>query len=221
MAFGRTSPRPGKAGWHHICATSAPGRSRQDEVEGLAVLGGPFSDEVGDQLAVLLGCEHQGSVGRSTDVVAVHPRVPGIDPIHQVAHGSAPKGGQYGTRTAARGREPSAGSEPAGGGRDEFGDEPIRTGVRPFPRLSSGDGFGATAPTRNQSNAVTREGPQQCQEQWRHTCNRASPRCSNIDKDVPQRDPATGPVRIRQDRVGRWSASLARQCPAEGSGGAV
>ncbi len=90
---GTTSVRPVPAG-----------RSRQGEVEGLAVRGGPFSDEVGDQLAVVLGCEHQGSVGRSTAVVAVHPGVPGVGPIHQIAHGSAPKGGPNGTRTGAGSR---------------------------------------------------------------------------------------------------------------------
>jgi hypothetical protein len=47
--------------------------------------GGPFGDDAGDNLAVVIGCENMRGTGGAHDVDPVHPRISGKDDIDEIA----------------------------------------------------------------------------------------------------------------------------------------
>lgn len=61
------------------------GRSGELESERIGVRGCPFSDDVGDDASVMLGCDIEGAADGPAQVDAVHPRITGEADVVEVA----------------------------------------------------------------------------------------------------------------------------------------
>jgi hypothetical protein len=61
------------------------GGARELQFERLAMPGGPVGDDVGDNLAVVIGCENVRGTGGAHDVDPVHPGISGQDDVEEVA----------------------------------------------------------------------------------------------------------------------------------------
>ena len=77
----------------------------EHELEGLAMDGGPFGDDVGDQTAVMVGGELHRAVDGGVDVDPMGPDVPGESDIQQVLEREP---NRWVARTAVGGTAPEA-----------------------------------------------------------------------------------------------------------------